>query len=48
MGALSLKWGAQWLSWKGNRVGIEGLLLLDSLLAESLSCVLEQDTLSAA
>ena len=40
--------GAQWLSWLSVRLGIEGLLVPDSLTTESLCCVLEQDTLSAA
>ena len=40
--------GAQWLSSKGVRLGIEGLLVPASLPVESLSCVREQDTLSAA
>ena len=38
----------QWLSWYSVRLGIEGLLVQASPKAESLCCVLEQDTLSDA
>ena len=38
----------QWLSWLSVRQEIEGFLVPDPSLAESLCCVLDQDTLSAA
>ena len=40
--------GVQWLSWQSIRQGIQGLLVCDSPLVDSLCCVLDQDTLSAA
>ena len=39
---------AQWLCWYSVRLRINSLLVRASSLAESLCCVLEQSTLSAA
>ena len=48
-GLVSIFVGAQWLSWYSVRLGIEGLLVVVSRLAESLGCVLAQKhTLSTA
>ena len=48
-GASVLESGAQWLRWESVRLGIEGLLVGDSLRTDSLcKCLLEKDNLSAA